>query len=360
MGRDGFDSSAIKRALKEKPSAYAEMKNDYDFSKAVKNPYAARFHHLVESRGKSRLTLRFNNPRKQEMPQPKNTVIFINYRRTDTGWRAEHLKDKLGAAFGKDRVFLDVRDIDAGDDFNSEIESQLQRAAALIVLIDKNWLLGQDKFGRRRLDNEDDWVRKEIRTALKNNACKVLPLLLDGAGLPDQDALPDDISELVKRQKIEVRAASREADINALIKQLENIDFQILARAAPSLPNPDVRVKTNLRLVSAAEGVFRKHLSIKVENHSPLSLFMGNVELRLKDGQLLYVPRDSVTGEPQQRRKLDPAESFSFNIALGAIASKVNPRDLACASVKDDIDRVYESDESMFQFVVDALFDYKS
>jgi hypothetical protein len=86
---------------------------------------------------------------------------------------------------------------------------------------------------------------------------------------------------------------------------------------------------------------------------------MGNVELRLKDGQLLYVPRDSVTGEPLQRRKLDPAASFSFNIAL-AIASKVNPRDLACASVKDDIDRVYESDESMFQFVVDALFDDKS
>jgi hypothetical protein len=172
MGRDGFDSSAIKRALKEKPSAYAEMKKDYDFSKAVKNPYAARFHHLVESRGKSRLALRFNNPRKQEMPQPKNTVIFINYRRTDTGWPAEHLKDKLGAAFGKDRVFLDARDIDAGDDFNSEIESQLQRAAALIVLIDKNWLLGQDEFGRRRLDNEDDWVRKEIRTAPKTMPAK--------------------------------------------------------------------------------------------------------------------------------------------------------------------------------------------
>jgi hypothetical protein len=290
------------------------------------------------------------------MPNPNNTVIFISYRRTDSGWPAEHLKDKLEMAFGVDRVFLDMRDIDAGDDFPSTILSQLQRAAAMLVLIDKNWLFGQDTFGRRRLDEEDDWVRKEVRTALEKDDCTVIPLLLDDADLPDENALPTDISGLVKRQKITVRAASREADIEALVKRLQKIDFDILAQPHLKLPNPDVRVKVNLRLVSGIDAALQKHLSIKVENHSPLSLFMGNVELRLKDGQLLYVPRDSVTGEPQQRRKLEPGESFSFHMALGVIASKVSPADLACASVKDDIDRVYESDESMFQFVVDALF----
>jgi hypothetical protein len=230
----------------------------------------------------------------------------------------------------------------------------------LIVLIDKNWLLAQDKFGRRRLDKEDDWVRKEIRTALVKNDCTVIPLLLDGADLPDEDALPNDISSLVKRQQIEVRAASREADINALIKRLEKIGFRILAQPSPTLPKPDVCIKANL-LFSGPQGAApRRFLSIKVENHSPLSLFMGNVVLKLKDGRLLTLLQDSVTGEPQQRRKLDPGESFSFNIAPEVIAGKVNPKDLACASVKDDIDRVYESDESMFQFVVDALFDDKS
>lgn len=293
------------------------------------------------------------------MPHPNNTVIFINYRRSDSGWPAEHLKDKLDAAFGKDRVFLDVRNIDAGDDFTSEIESHLLRAAALIVLIDKNWLLGQDQFGRRRLDKEDDWVRKEIRTALNKNDCKVIPLLLDGANLPDQDALPDDISNLSKRQKTEVRAVSREADIKALINQLAKSDFRILAESSPTLPKPDIRVITNLRLVSGADGAFQRFLTIKVENHSPLSLFMGYVELRLKDGRLLCVPRDSVTREPQQRRKLDPAESFSFNIDPAVIASKVNPRDLASASVTDDIGRIYESDDSVFSLAVDVLFDDK-
>lgn len=294
------------------------------------------------------------------MPRSNNTVIFINYRRTDTGWPAEHLKDKLNAAFGEDRVFLDVRNINAGDDFTTEIESHLLRAAALIVLIDKNWLLGQDKFGRRRLDKEDDWVRKEIRDALKKKDCAVIPLLLDGADLPDEDALPNDISNLSKRQTIEVRAASREADINALIKQLEKFDFRILAQPAPPLPHPDIRVKTNLRIVSGADGAWKKHLEIKVENHSRLPLFTGNVELRLKDGRLLYVPQDSVTGELQQRRKLDPGESFSFSIAPETITREVNPEDLVSASVKDDIGRVYESDESMFQLAVNVLFDVKS
>jgi hypothetical protein len=224
-----------------------EMKKHYDFSNAVKNPYATRLKHLPTSRGESILALRLSNLNKQEMPDTNNSIIFINYRRTDTGWPAEHLKDKLGGAFGEDRVFLDVRDIDAGDDFTSKIESQLLQAAALLVLIDKNWLFGQDKFGRRRLDKEDDWVRKEIRTALEMNDCTVIPLLLDGADLPDEDALPNDISNLVKRQKIEVRAASRETDINALISNLEKIGFRLLAHPSPTLPNSDARVKTNLR-----------------------------------------------------------------------------------------------------------------
>jgi hypothetical protein len=333
------------------------MKKHYDFSKAVKNPYATRFHDPLESR----LALRSNNLRKQEMPHPNNTVIFINYRRTNTGWPAEHLKDKLGAAFGENRVFLDVRDINAGDDFPSEIEGQLQRAAALLVLIDKNWLLGQDKSGRRRLDKEDDWVRKEIRTGLEKNDCAVIPLLLDGADLPDEDALPNDISNLVKRQKIEVREASREADINALIKQLEKIGFRILTQPSPTLPKPDIRVKTTLRLrVWEADGPPQKILVITVENHSPLPLFMRDVELRLKNGDLLNVPRDFVTREQQHPRKLDQGESFSFNIAPEDIPREVNPKDLVSASVKDDIGRVYESDESSFQTCVDVVFDHRS
>jgi len=59
-----------------------------------------------------------------------------------------------------------------------------------------------DRFGRRRLDQEQDWVRREIRIALQKPGCRVIPVLIDGAELPDErEALPEDISALVTRQR---------------------------------------------------------------------------------------------------------------------------------------------------------------
>lgn len=78
-------------------------------------------------------------------------IIFINYRRTDTGWSANNLRTALESAFGRDRVFQDVRDIDAGDDYSEELEEQVSQATILLVLIGKTWLFANDKYGRRRL-----------------------------------------------------------------------------------------------------------------------------------------------------------------------------------------------------------------
>lgn len=290
------------------------------------------------------------------MPSADKTVIFINYRRSDAGWPAGYLYEKLQAAFGADRVFLDVRNIDAGDEFTAEIKAQLERAAALLVLIGNSWIGAQDGLGRIRLHQKNDWVRREIRRALKRAGCRVVPVLLDDTDLPGkEDALPKDITKLLKRQSIRVRQASMEADTNALIKVLEKSGFQVLRQSLTST-KPDVRVKVNLGLGSRYDGVPQRFLSIKVENHSPLALFMGSIELRLKDGRLLYVPKDSVTGEYQKRRKLDPGESFTLNMATDIVARKVNPKDLVCAVVKDDINRSYESDK-FFKPLILGFFD---
>ena len=50
------------------------------------------------------------------------SLIFVNYRRTDAGWPANWLVDKLFAAFGQDAVAYDVRHIDAGQNFRECIE----------------------------------------------------------------------------------------------------------------------------------------------------------------------------------------------------------------------------------------------
>ena len=162
-----------------------------------------------------------------EALKAEEPVIFINYRRTDAGWPADLLKNELGRNFGEALVFLDVRGIDAGEDFVAVLDTKLSRAAILIVLIGNRWLQVADEFGRRRLDQEHDWVRREIRMALQKQDCRVIPLLIDDTKLPDEiQALPEDISALLTRQRFCLRQAHSTDDIEALNKEIEKSGFR--------------------------------------------------------------------------------------------------------------------------------------
>ncbi|HAB19746.1 MAG TPA: toll/interleukin-1 receptor domain-containing protein [Verrucomicrobiota bacterium] len=199
-------------------------------------------------------------------PEPR--IIFINYRRTDAGWPADLLASSLEQAFGKERVFLDVRGIEAGEIFAAELEEKLHQAAVLIVLIGKGWLHAEDKYGRRRIDQPDDWVRHEIRFGLRH--CRVIPVLIDDAELPDdREALPEDIAELLGRQRRWLRQASSEDDIEALTKELEKAGIQRSDNARgviqsqdyhdPEVSNVAKRLE-QLRLRGGTEFVARREL----------------------------------------------------------------------------------------------------
>jgi len=76
------------------------------------------------------------------------------------------------------------------------------------VLIGEGWLRVQDKYGRRRLDQADDWIRSEIRIGLQQENCRVIPVLVDDAELPDEkEALPENIAGLLALQRVQVRQA---------------------------------------------------------------------------------------------------------------------------------------------------------
>jgi TIR domain len=185
-----------------------------------------------------------------EVSQTEHGIIFINYRRTDAGWPADHLASKLESIFGKDRVFLDVRGIDAGDDFASDLEEKLRRATILLVLVGKGWLYAQDKYGRRRLDTKDDWVRAEIRRGLK--LCIVIPVLIDDAELPDEEeALPNDIRGLLKRQRIRIRQANSDDDIEALSTELEKAGLRRLPDSGEAFSDQNFSDKEVLDVVGS-------------------------------------------------------------------------------------------------------------
>jgi serine/threonine protein kinase len=130
--------------------------------------------------------------------------VFFNYRRSDSGLRAERLCDALRWAFGPEQVFKDTDTIGSGSDFAVAIDDALARAELVIAVIGPTWLTVVDEKGERRLDDPDDYVRRELETAL-DRAVPIIPVLLEGAGAPNREELPESLRGLVAHQAFVLR-----------------------------------------------------------------------------------------------------------------------------------------------------------
>ncbi|MGN6214916.1 TIR domain-containing protein [Parafilimonas sp.] len=148
-----------------------------------------------------------------------SSKIFINYRREDTSGYAGRIADALASEFGENNIFIDVTKINTGSDFTEVITQALDQSRYLLILIGNTWLNCKDSAGNRRLDNTDDFVRKEISLAIKRKV-KLIPVLLEDARMPDAGALPDDIKDLCKWQAIEITDSRWKFDIERLIKSI--------------------------------------------------------------------------------------------------------------------------------------------
>jgi hypothetical protein len=148
--------------------------------------------------------------------------IFISYRREDAAGHAGRLFDRLAQHFGRDQVFMDVAGIDPGVDFVEAIEQAVGSCGVLIVVIGKQWAQATDAAGRRRLEDDNDFVRLETATALKRNV-RVIPLLVESAPLPSPESLPEDLRALTRRNAFELRDSRWEADIVLLTNALEKV-----------------------------------------------------------------------------------------------------------------------------------------
>ena len=115
--------------------------------------------------------------------------IFLSYRRDDSAGYAGRLYDRLRNRFGRQQVFMDVNAIEVGEDFAHVIEEKIGSCDVLVVLIGKQWLSSTDNEGRRRLENQEDFVRLEIAAALDRNIL-VIPTLVGGASMPSVQKLP--------------------------------------------------------------------------------------------------------------------------------------------------------------------------
>lgn len=156
------------------------------------------------------------------------TSIFISYRRDDSSGFAGRLEDDLSECFGDASVFRD-REIPAGADFADHLGERLDAAEVALVVIGRKWLDAQDRNGANRLEQPDDWVRREIEHVLARD-CLVIPVLVDGATMPWPEQLPDSLDPLAGRQAVSLSDLRWRRDVEALADQLAQ-QVPSLARA---------------------------------------------------------------------------------------------------------------------------------
>ena len=166
------------------------------------------------------------------MIAPPACGVFISYRRSDAGPYARLLHVRLSQQLPGAPVFVDLDSIEAGTDFAEAISAGVHSCRILLALIGTRWLTVTDEEGHRRLDDPDDYVRFEIRTALERRV-RVIPVLVDGATMPRRQQLPDDLGKLTRLTALPMSYDSYEYDESRLMTIIQKVLAAESADAGP-------------------------------------------------------------------------------------------------------------------------------
>jgi hypothetical protein len=145
--------------------------------------------------------------------------LFISYRQEDTGGYCTDLCRMLQRSFGEENVFFDIKSIALGDDWVQVVEEKIRACDVLLLPIGLQWLTIKDKKGRTRLTNPRDPLRLEIEAAMRVKL-RIVPLLVGGADMPEEDQLPGELRHLANCTAFDLRHASFDRDVDDLIHRL--------------------------------------------------------------------------------------------------------------------------------------------
>ncbi len=171
---------------------------------------------LLNIQNKSRQTYKKSEPKASEIkstdfvptgikkPVQSFNNIFISYRRNDSADVTGRIYDKLLRAFERKQLFKDVDSIPLGVDFLDHLNKKVGECNVLIAIIGPYWVESDIPKGKKRIDDEKDFVRIEIEAALERKI-PVIPVLVRGAKMPTSDQLPESLKGLAFRNGIPVR-----------------------------------------------------------------------------------------------------------------------------------------------------------
>ena len=164
--------------------------------------------------------------------------VFINYRDADSNGYRRWLYTELSGRFGSNLVFLDSESIAAGSDYVDQLLGRVRQSAVVLAVIGTRWLTAAGPDGRRRIDDQADWSRRELVEAFKAGV-RVIPVLTDGARMPTEADLPVELAELGRCQFRRLGCdGDAAADLSRLVDELADLDpgLGAAARATSAVP----------------------------------------------------------------------------------------------------------------------------
>jgi len=168
--------------------------------------------------------------------KPGNWDFFLCYRRDQNSFVAWSLRSALAARFGDRTVFIDRKAVNPGQEWPREIQEAILGCRAMLVIIGPYWLTAQlATSSSRRLDDPQDWVRREVEAGLARPEAAVIPVLVDGASMPDSDELPPSLRPLSDREAFRLDGVHLDQEVDALVDGIQRGRLGSLRREGPPL-----------------------------------------------------------------------------------------------------------------------------
>jgi hypothetical protein len=155
-------------------------------------------------------------------------VILISYRRADSQEITERIHKELVSRYGEKSVYRDIDSIQPSADYRVHITQALERALVMVAVTGKDWA-GPRGEGKARIFDQDDPVRAEVETAFANRR-PVLPVLVNGAGMPAEADVPESLGQLPYLNAIAVRSGDEFcSDMKRLFHAIDQLRLQFWA-----------------------------------------------------------------------------------------------------------------------------------
>lgn len=229
--------AALREAVRLDPDSGARARDDEDFA-FLRTHHAEEFEEAVSGLAPTQdgTDLDEDEALRAELEDLfQERRIFLSYRRADGSAVGPLLKRAIEGQDPKAQVFVDVEGLEPAKRFTDQLAEAIQHAELVILLIGPYWHTDE---GRRRINEPDDIVRREVTAALRGRVA-IVPILLDTDRMPPPESLPDDIRELTLVHALRLRSSHLQTDLEQVAAAVQRLLADRAARLHEALTSPD-------------------------------------------------------------------------------------------------------------------------